>query len=260
VAKRLTTTAAATSAYQAQWQVLTSWWQHIPEPCWQQSSAVDAWRVSDLIAHFGLVADSIVAAAGSSTREPALTISDYLLSYAEVADGIDARTREVGNGRDGVMEFVAKTATKADASLRSSISADPVVAARRGPIRWSDFLATRCVELAVHSDDLRRSLSGTSPTTERSCEKLAVRALAGVLEKRAPGRSVEVRIPPYAAIQCVPGPRHTRGTPAAVVEMSPTTFLRIAAGRVSWAKALGEGEVSASGERADLQELLPLLS
>jgi len=260
VAKRLTTTAGATSAYQAQWQVLTSWWQNIPEPCWEQPSAVDGWSVSDLIAHFGLVADSIVAAAGESTREPALTVSDYLLSYAEVADGIDARTREVGNARDGAIEFVAKMATKADESLRSAISADPVVAARRGPIRWSDFLATRCIELAVHSDDLRRSLIDVSPATERSCEKLAVRALAVVLEKRAPGRSVEVRIPPYAAIQCVPGPRHTRGTPAAVVEMSPTTFLRVAAGRVPWAKALSEGEVRASGERADLQELLPLLS
>jgi len=260
VAKRLTTSADATSAYQEQWQVLTDWWKQIPERSWDEPSVVDGWRVVDLIAHFGLVADTIVAAAGASTREPALAISDYLLSYAQVAGGIDARTREVASDRSAAVEFVAARGTAADECLRSAVADDPVVTARRGPIRWSDFLATRCIELAVHSDDLRRSLPDAAPPTERSCEKLAVRALAAVLEQRAPGRSVEVRVPPYAAIQCVSGPRHTRGTPGAVVEMSPSVFLRVAAGRVPWAMALRKGDVAASGERADLQELLPLLS
>ena len=258
--KRVTTTTAATAAYRAQWQVLTYWWRQIPERSWDEPSAIDGWRVGDLIAHFGLVADTIVAAAEAVTREPALAVSDYVMSYAEVADGIDARTREVGGDRSTTLAVVAELAAKADECLGSAISDDPVVAARRGPIRWSDFLATRCIELAVHSDDLRRSVPDASPAIERSCEKLAVRTLAAVLEVRAPGRSVEVRIPPYAAIQCVAGPWHTRGTPAAVVEMSPTTFLRIAAGRVSWAKVRSDGDIRASGERADLQELLPLLS
>jgi len=260
VTKRLSTTAAATSAYLAQWQVLTNWWGQIPEESWDEPSAVNGWRVGDLVAHFGLVADSSVAAAGAVTREPALAISDYVSSYAEVADGIDARTREVGSDRSTTLAVVAELAMKADECLVSAVSGDPVVAARRGPIRWSDFLATRCIELAVHSDDLRRSLSGASPATDPSCEKLAVRALAAVLEQRAPGRSVEVRIPPYAAIQCVAGPRHTRGTPAAVIEMTPTVFLQIAAGRVPWAEAVREGDVRASGERTDLGSLLPLLS
>jgi Bacterial SCP ortholog len=86
----------------------------------------------------------------------------------------------------------------------------------------------------------------------------AVRALLAILAARAPGRSVEVRIPPYGAIQCVAGPRHTRGTPPNVVETDPLTWLRIATGRLAWANALSAGMVRASGPRADLSGLLPL--
>jgi hypothetical protein len=86
----------------------------------------------------------------------------------------------------------------------------------------------------------------------------AVRALLATLAKRAPGRSVEVRIPPYGVVQCVAGPRHTRGTPPNVVEMDPVTFLRLATGRLSWSEAVVGGRVSASGNRADLSPWLPL--
>ena len=87
-------------------------------------------------------------------------------------------------------------------------------------------------------------------------ERLAVRVLLEALAERAPGRSLEVRVPPYAAVQCVPGPRHTRGTPPGVVETDPLTWLRLAAGRVSWAEA--REAVHASGARADLSPYLPL--
>ena len=104
---------------------------------------------------------------------------------------------------------------------------------RRGPIRWGDFVTTRCIELAVHVDDLVRSSLGARGhhRDDVGCLKVATRALAQVLAERAPGRSVEVRVPPYAAVQVVDGPRHTRGTPGAVVEMAPLTFMRLAAGR-----------------------------
>lgn len=88
----------------------------------------------------------------------------------------------------------------------------------------------------------------------------AVRYLLGVLEARAPGRAVEVRIPPYAAIQCVAGPRHTRGTPPNVVEADPVTWIELACGRISWASAAGDGRVRASGPRADLSDYLPLVA
>ncbi len=258
--KRLTSPERATDAYQAQWEVLTQWWKQIPEPAWQKQSVVRHWRVLNLIGHFALVADSIVSASKAAATEPALALSDYLMRYAQVADHIDVRTREVGDTPAAVMEAISVAAAEADVCLRSSRSADPVVSARRGPIRWSDFLASRCIELAVHSDDLRRSLPEGGPATVRGCEQLAVRALANVLDARAPGHSVEVRIPPYAAVQCISGPRHTRGTPAAVVEMSPSTFLQVAAGRTSWGQAVRGGHVLASGQRADLQGLLPLLT
>ncbi|MTK02602.1 hypothetical protein FF096_11285 [Micromonospora sp. CP22] len=88
--------------------------------------------------------------------------------------------------------------------------------------------------------------------------RAAVRAMLTLLADRVPGRSVEVRVPPYGAVQCVPGPRHTRGTPANTVEMDPETWLRLATGRLDWARAVTEGRVKASGTRADLSGYLPL--
>lgn len=85
-----------------------------------------------------------------------------------------------------------------------------------------------------------------------------VKHYLAVLEERAPGRSVEVRVPPYAAVQVVPGVRHTRGTPPAVVETDGDTWLAVATGRTTWAEALASGAVRASGERTDLSAYLPL--
>ncbi|MFC4016696.1 sterol carrier family protein [Micromonospora sp. GCM10011542] len=95
-------------------------------------------------------------------------------------------------------------------------------------------------------------------TPERPVLREAVRSLLAVLAERAPGRSVEVRVPPYGAIQCVPGPRHTRGTPPNVVEMAPDTWLALATGRLAWAEAVTQGRVQVSGVRADLSAHLPL--
>ena len=88
--------------------------------------------------------------------------------------------------------------------------------------------------------------------------RAAVTYLLDLLAADAPGRAVEVRVPPYAAVQCVEGPRHTRGTPPNVVEMDPVTWVLLAAG-LAWADAVAAGRVSASGPRADLTGLLPLL-
>src|ERR1700710_1315488 len=93
---------------------------------------------------------------------------------------------------------------------------------------------------------------------ERPVLRDAVRALLTELSRRAPGRSVEVRIPPFGAIQCVPGPRHTRGTPPNVVETDPATWLRLATGALTGADSIAEGTVIASGNRADLSAYLPL--
>ncbi len=86
--------------------------------------------------------------------------------------------------------------------------------------------------------------------------KAVVKHLLALLAERAPGRSVEVRVPPFAAVQCIEGARHTRGTPPAVVEMDADTWIALARGRLAWADA----KVSASGERSDLSPYLPLSS
>lgn len=88
--------------------------------------------------------------------------------------------------------------------------------------------------------------------------KLVCRVLAERLADRAPGRSVEVRVPPFAAVQCVPGPRHTRGTPPSVVECDPLTWVDLAIGSLSWSDAVRDGKIRASGERSDLTAYLPL--
>jgi hypothetical protein len=85
-----------------------------------------------------------------------------------------------------------------------------------------------------------------------------VKATLAELVKRAPGRAIEVRIPPYAAVQCGEGPTHTRGTPANVIEMDADTWLALANGNLNWNDAVDSGKVSATGARADLSEYLPI--
>jgi hypothetical protein len=98
----------------------------------------------------------------------------------------------------------------------------------------------------------------TAAELEGADTKALVKHYLAVLETRAPGRSVEVRVPPFAAVQAIPGVRHTRGTPPAVVETDAETWLAVATGRTTWAEALDSGKVSASGERTDLTPYLPL--
>jgi hypothetical protein len=101
-------------------------------------------------------------------------------------------------------------------------------------------------------------LAGEEDRPPRAVVGAAVRTTARWLAQQVPGRSVELRVPPYVAVQCVPGPRHTRGTPPNVVETDPATWLRLAGGRLDWSTAVADGLVSASGNRADLSAHLPL--
>ena len=117
--------------------------------------------------------------------------------------------------------------------------------ARLRPANAADVAAAlaRCAGGEAGPDDLR----------------LLTKHFLAVLESRAPGRSVEVRVPPYAAVQVIPGVRHTRGTPPAVVETDAETWVALATGRLSWAAAEAAGSITASGERADLSDHLPLV-
>lgn len=94
---------------------------------------------------------------------------------------------------------------------------------------------------------------------DRRTTATAVRYLLEELTERAPGSSVEVRVPPFGVTQCVSGPTHTRGTPPNVVELSPEAWLGLALGSLEWGQALADGRISASGVRADLSAHLPLV-
>jgi hypothetical protein len=94
----------------------------------------------------------------------------------------------------------------------------------------------------------------------RATVATAVRFTLEELAARAPGRTLEVRVPPYGAVQCVEGPRHTRGTPPNVIETDASTWLDLVTGQADWADALASGSVHASGLRATLADQLPLLA
>ena len=97
------------------------------------------------------------------------------------------------------------------------------------------------------------------PAPERAVLRAAVKESLAALAADAPGRSVEVRVPPFGAVQCVAGPRHTRGTPPNVVETDARTWLALALGRLDWADAVAAGSVVSSGGRAaEIADHLPL--
>ena len=98
---------------------------------------------------------------------------------------------------------------------------------------------------------------GASAT--RGDRATAVRYTLQLLAERAPGKTVEVRVPPFGAVQCLPGPGHTRGTPPNVVETDAPTWLALATGETTWEEAVASGRVHASGTRANLDGLVPLL-
>jgi len=134
--------------------------------------------------------------------------------------------------------------------------------ATRGPVDTGDGTTYRpgvpgkhqkSAAVAAVLDDLDH---GRQP--EPAALATAVRDLLRALSAVAPGRAVEVRVPPYGAVQCVAGPRHTRGTPPNVVETDPLTWVAVATGRESWHKAVADGRISASGNRTDLSPYLPV--
>lgn len=250
-------------AYLDQWSTTRRWCGQLDASGATRPSILPGWSVADLVAHLGLVADSLVAANRARSRERRLSLAEYLSTYADGAAAISDRTTSRGSvGWPQVLAEVDLLAASAhEALIDPDLAGAAVVLARRGPIRWSDFVTTRCIELAVHTDDLSRSVpKSEGPPLRAPCLKVAVRALTTVLAERAPGHSVEVRVPPYAAVQAVSGPRHTRGTPGAVIEMAPITMLRLATGREGWQDAMAGGSIQASGERADLSPWLPLLA
>lgn len=103
-----------------------------------------------------------------------------------------------------------------------------------------------------------RAADSADEKPQRSDLATAVRYLLQLLAEKAPGGAVEVRVPPFGAVQVIEGPRHTRGTPPNVVETDPMTWIALATGQEPWADAAASGRILASGIRADLTDVLPV--
>lgn len=236
-------------------------------------SGLPGWDVRLLLAHLvdqieatpRLLAEHPPAGAGAGSR--AVDLSAWAVSTAGIADRLDDRTRreadrvaaEYGEGPAALASALDAAVARLAEVEAEAVRTDRLLPHHSGPMTALDLTVTRLVELVVHSDDLNRA-AGLGIPLDRGALAAAVRVLADALAVKAPGAAVEVRIPPYAAIQCIEGPRHTRGTPPNVVETDPLTWLRLATGRTDWGTALAEGAVAASGERADLTAVLPVLA
>jgi uncharacterized protein (TIGR03083 family) len=251
------------TAYGAQQAALVEWLTVLPEAAWGCPSRLAGWTVRDLAFHAtDMTAVVVRAVAAGPVPEAPLTIAGYTAIWPAVAEEIAARDRESAQDRDAAAVLANAADARADLfdSLAGAVD-DPVIAGRRGPLRLTDLMTTRVNELVVHSLDLSASVPDVPPVgIDSGALAISCRMLTGILAERVPGRTVEVRVPPYAAIQCVGGPRHTRGTPANVVEAQPVIWVELATGRLGWAAARRDGLLSASGERADISEYLPVLS
>ncbi|MHC5702662.1 maleylpyruvate isomerase family mycothiol-dependent enzyme [Streptomyces sp. PKU-MA01144] len=217
------------------------------------------WTVRELAEHIALAFGSVAGALDHP--EPAkadVTLLDWPFATAGCAADPEERARLAAGASPDLPALYGRTAETVGAALAGSSGERPV-RTRSGGMRLADHLVTLAVELVVHTDDLAEA-TGLDLPYERQALAASVRLLADALAVKAPGGSVELRIPPYAVVQCVEGPRHTRGTPPNVVETDPLTWLRLATGREGWAAAREAARVSASGERSDLSALLPVMA
>lgn len=217
------------------------------------------WRVAELVAHLG-ASNLGPALSGESAAVAEVDALDWALGCAPAAAEIADRALALSDkARPAELRSMIRRTSETVADLLAEPDPAYIVPARWGAIRLADYLATRCVELTVHSLDLGDAIA-RPVELDRDATAVAVRLLAQVLANVAPGRSVELRIPPHAAVQAIEGPRHTRGTPGSVVETDASTWLELATGRIGWTDALATGRISASGERADLSPYIPVLS
>ncbi|MEU5092094.1 sterol carrier family protein [Streptomyces sp. NPDC021356] len=218
------------------------------------------WTVRELVVHIGMAVTAIGRAL--DLPEPArqdTVLLDWPFATSANAAAIDAFTRRLAAEIPDIDAHLAEIGR----ALGRQLDEHPgtrLLATNAGALPLADYLVTRTVELVVHTDDLNAAVPGLAVPCDRQALAAATRLLADALAVKAPGGSTEVRVPPYAVVQCVEGPRHTRGTPPNVVETDPLTWIRLATGRTAWRDALDHAAVSASGERADLGGLLPLMS
>jgi len=245
----------------AQSAALADWLAELPEDAFAAPSVLPGWDLRTLVAHVAFVQRGLGARLADRTTDAPVPIAEYVRAYRPHAADIDEATRDLADAH-GPAELIALLRdAEATRGMAEGVAPRTTVVGGRGPITARDWAVTRVLDLVVHCDDLSRSAPQRDAVPLlRPALALAVRTLAQALATQAPGRSVELRVPPFVAVQAVAGPRHTRGTPPNVVETEPATWLRIATGRVPFADAVRDGLIRASGTRADLTPYLPVLS
>ncbi|NLT29520.1 MAG: hypothetical protein GXX86_03550 [Propionibacterium sp.] len=226
------------------------------------------WSVRHLVGHLMSAQEDLLTAANRPSTSRALALDHYLrrrrarnshpLSRAIVVCG--------GDPDHLLLEHLTSGAEELRGAL-DHLQAG-VVDEHRDPVRVVDLLRVELAHWVAHSEDLRAILPHRGAVeTERAAMAGAVRLLTAVLAKDVPGRSIELRVPPHAAVQLgVPhagadrvGPSHTRGTPPNVVELGAQTLLRLVTGSGDWADEVSGGNIAASGPHADLRTLFPVL-
>jgi uncharacterized protein (TIGR03083 family) len=249
--------AAELDTYAAQCDALAGWLAELPGAAFAQPSALPGWDLRTLLGHVVGSKEGIDPWLATRSAETPLPPARYVQAYAPAASEITEQTVAI-TGEHTPEALLDRL--RAPLAAAASLADGTVLDGPRGPITALDFVRTRLLDLVVHCDDASRSVPDRDPVPLlRPALATTARLLAEMLAARAPGRSVEVRVPPFVAVQAIEGPRHTRGTPPNVVETDPVTWLRLATGRASFAEGVATGAIRASGTRADLTPYLPLL-
>jgi len=217
------------------------------------------WTVAELVAHLA-VSNVARYLTGPTASRPSVDALGWVGATATAAAAVDEPAQAMADeSRPDELRVTLHEMRVESERVLADVDPAFVVPARFGDVAVADYLATRCVEFVVHALDLAAAVE-SEVVMDRDATGAAVRLLLAALASRAPGKSVEVRVPPHGAVQCVEGPRHTRGTPPNVIECDAATWLELATGRLTWQSAQAAARIQASGDRADLSSLLPLMS
>lgn len=248
----------ALAGARAQYALLADAMGSLPDSAFKKPTRLYGWTVAELVAHIARTGHSVARRAEAATSgTPERDVLDYLSGMSGIAPQIEAAAKETASKtKPAALRADVVAAGESVAGAEAPLGA--VVPGYEGTLTFGDFLITRCVEGVVHGLDLRHA-AGVPEQPDPTALKVAIRILAALVERAAPGKAVEVRVPGHVAFQCLAGPKHTRGTPGNVVECDPLAFLEVAAGRRTWHDAVSMGAIRGSGPRADLTEYLPVI-
>ena len=246
----------------AQWQRIISAVEALQPEDWASPTRLGDWSVKELVAHLAGNPWWLTRCASELTNAKAKVDAQ---SYFDTYDAGDvdrtAKNRAEESSPDYLIGMLRATTAEA-IELIATMDPAQVICGGDAPITFADMTFTRVVEAVVHGLDLAAATG--SFEQEPAALKVVARWCAQRLERTHKGRTIEVRIPPVAAVQIAgpqgDGPRHKRGTPPNTVETDPTTWIELATGRVTWSEAVAAHRVSASGRLADLDWALPVLA